>query len=107
MTSGSSKSPGSSFGGDFAPGEVLIGRYRIVALIGDGGMGQVYLADNLVLGQSVAVAYATAVMTTASIVLTLRPSDWRFSPSVMILGAMAALALWAYRVSVAGRSAFE
>ena len=29
------RSPSSSFEGDFAPGHVLIGRYRIVALVGD------------------------------------------------------------------------
>lgn len=47
----------SSFEGDFAPGQMLIGRYRVVALVGEGGMGQVYLADDLVLGQPVAVKF--------------------------------------------------
>ncbi len=43
-------SSSSSFGGEFAPGEILIGRYRVIALVGEGGMGQVYLSDDLVLG---------------------------------------------------------
>ena len=45
----------SSFAGDLAPGQVLGERYRIVAMVGEGGMGQVYLSDDLVLGSPVAL----------------------------------------------------
>lgn len=37
------------------PGTVLAGRYRILALAGRGGEGEVYKADDLKLGQTAAV----------------------------------------------------
>ena len=42
-------------GGISPPGDVFAGRYRMITRIGRGGMGDVWRADDLVLGTSVAL----------------------------------------------------
>ena len=43
--------------GRFTPGELLAERYRVVAMLGKGGMGEVYRADDLKLAQPVALKF--------------------------------------------------
>ncbi|HUO83810.1 MAG TPA: serine/threonine-protein kinase [Thermoanaerobaculia bacterium] len=41
----------------FTPGSIVAGRYRVVALLGRGGMGEVYRSEDMKLGQQVALKF--------------------------------------------------
>src|SRR5881394_4079818 len=41
----------------FTPGTLLLNRYRVISLLGRGGMGEVYRAEDMKLGQQVALKF--------------------------------------------------
>ncbi len=66
----------------FLPGEVLVGRYRIVALLGQGGMGEVYRADDLTLDQPVALKFLSRAVTADESAITRFRNEVRIARQV-------------------------
>src|SRR3954469_15276812 len=66
----------------FAPGSIIAGRYRIVSLLGSGGMGEVYRADDLKLGQQVALKFLPAALARDAMQLNLLHEEVRLGRQV-------------------------
>lgn len=69
-------------GGRFAPGAIIADRYRVVALLGRGGMGEVYRAEDLKLTQLVAIKFLPEALTHDEAVLARFHSEVRIARQV-------------------------
>ena len=68
--------------GRFPPGTLLNQRYRVVSIIGKGGMGEVYRANDLILGQPVALKFLPKEMAKDEQILTRFRNEVRIARQV-------------------------
>jgi hypothetical protein len=68
--------------GRFAPGTIIGGRYRMIGRLGAGGMGEVYRADDLKLGQQVALKFLPEAVDKDPARLTQLHSEVRISRQI-------------------------
>ena len=69
-------------GGRFTPGQIILERYRVVALSGRGGMGEVYRAEDLKLSQVVAIKFLPEALSQDATALTRFHSEVRTARQV-------------------------
>jgi hypothetical protein len=69
-------------GGRFPPGQIIAERYRVVALAGRGGMGEVYRAEDLKLGQLVAIKFLPEILSQDAAALARFHSEVRIARQV-------------------------
>ncbi len=69
-------------GGRFAPGTLFAGRYRIVGMLGRGGMGEVYRAEDLKLRDAVAIKFIPDRLASDAIWLTRFHNEVRLAHQV-------------------------
>ena len=69
-------------GARFAPGQIIADRYRIVALAGRGGMGEVYRAEDLRLSQLVAIKFLPRSLSSDAAALARFHSEVRIARQV-------------------------
>jgi serine/threonine protein kinase len=82
-----SRPPAAPVDSRYAPGHVIAGKYRLVRLLGEGGMGAVWLANNATLDVAVAVKLVRREMATpeaaARLLLEARASARLEHPSIV------------------------